>query len=304
MAIIIVCSSLFTGCSGTSEDKQSEVQPSTEQSISEQTTKSTESVKTESDKMFEFETQELSCRKGDQNIFGQVYIPQTDNNNKMPAVIIGHGFGGTYIKNYRFAETFAQNGIVAYLFDFCGGSPSSQSDGKTTEMSIVTEKEDMLAAFDEVSKLDYVDTDNIFLFGESQGGLVASLCGAELTDKVKGLALLYPAYNIPDIAKETFSDASLVPDEYEMLGMTIGKPYYTDSQSVDVFKEIGKYKGPVQIYHGTSDSMVPYSYSEEAIKVYENAKLIPEEGMEHGFDGELEYSIANDIVEFINANLK
>lgn len=48
--------------------------------------------------MYEFETQELCCKKGDQNIYGQVYIPQTENNSKLPAVIIGHGFGGTYIK--------------------------------------------------------------------------------------------------------------------------------------------------------------------------------------------------------------
>lgn len=92
-ALIIVCSLLLTGCACTSGDKQPEVQSSTEQSTSEQTTESIGS-----DKMYEFETQELCCKKGDQNIYGQVYIPQTENNSKLPAVIIGHGFGGTYIK--------------------------------------------------------------------------------------------------------------------------------------------------------------------------------------------------------------
>lgn len=98
-----------------------------------------------------------------------MYIPQNAG-EKMPAVISSHGFGGTHSVGTRYAENLAENGYVVYCFDFCGGSPSSQSDGSTLEMSLFTEKADLEAVIAMVQGLDYVDSDNLFLMGTSQGG--------------------------------------------------------------------------------------------------------------------------------------
>lgn len=253
--------------------------------------------------MYEYKIEELWCKRDNNNIFGQIYKPQGENNQKFPTVIIGHGYTGTYINNVRYAETFAKHGIAAYVFDFCGGSYDSKSDGKTTEMSILTEKKDMLAVFEHIQSLDFVDSDNMFLMGESQGGVVASLCASELSDKVRGMTLLYPAYSIPDMANDMYPDADSVPDEYSVWGMELGKIYYADCLTFDVYDEISKYKGPVKIYHGTEDQVVPFEYSVRAIEVYENAELKSEEGAGHGFDEELQYSTAEDMTKFIKSNL-
>lgn len=248
---------------------------------------------------YEYTIEELMCQRDGNNIYGQIYVPLTEKSNKIPVVIIGHGLSVTYTNNVRFAETFAKHGIAAYIFDFCGGSVASKSDGSTKEMSVLTEKADMLAVFEEISKLDYVDTEQMFLMGESQGGLVASLCAAELSDRVKGLMLLYPAYNIPDAAKATFEGLDSIPEEYSLFGMTLGTVYYTDSQAIDVYSEIGKYEGPVTIYHGTDDHTVPIAYSQRALEVYPDAQLTEEEGQDHGFDASTQYAIAEELVSFI-----
>ena len=96
----------------------------------------------------------------------------------MPAVIFSHGFGGSYRAGTSYAEKLAQNGYVVYCFDFCGGSPESRSDGSTLEMSVFTEQADLEAVITRVKGLDYVDSDNLFLIGTSQGGAVSALTGA------------------------------------------------------------------------------------------------------------------------------
>ena len=65
-------------------------------------------------------------------------------------------------------------------------------------MSVLTEKSDLLAVMDGIEALDYVDTDNLFLFGQSQGGFVSTLAGVDRLDEVKAMVLLYPAYSLQD----------------------------------------------------------------------------------------------------------
>lgn len=84
-----------------------------------------------------------------------------------PAVIIGHGFGGSYSEMAIYAQVLAQNGFAGYVFDFCGGSGSSLSDGNTRNMSVLTEERDMETVMDGLKNYEVVDKDNLFLMGES-----------------------------------------------------------------------------------------------------------------------------------------
>ena len=70
---------------------------------------------------------------GERNIFGEKPI----------AVIICHGFKAnqSYVKKY--AKAAVSCGYAAYTFDFCGGCIGGLSDGRSTEMSVLTEKMDL-----------------------------------------------------------------------------------------------------------------------------------------------------------------
>ena len=54
----------------------------------------------------------------------------------------------------------------------------------------------------------------------------------------------------------------------------IGRVYGEDAVSFDIYDVMTAYKGDVLILHGDKDMIVPLSYSERAVEVLENAKLI------------------------------
>lgn len=51
-----------------------------------------------------------------------------------------------------YCRTFAAWGYATYCFDFCGGSPDEEerSDGKSTDMTVLTERDDLIAVMDYV----------------------------------------------------------------------------------------------------------------------------------------------------------
>ena len=60
------------------------------------------------------------------------------------------------------------------------------------------------------------------------------------------------------------------------------------AQTIHVEDEIDRFRGPVLIIHGDEDEVVPYSYAEEANKLYNNATLVPVHGADHCFNGHLD----------------
>ena len=140
-------------------------------------------------------TEAFSCKRGQNTIRGFVYRPEGTN---LPLLIASHGFMSTNRMIKLEVKRLAEMGFAVVARDFCGGSPQSKSDGKTTEMSVLTEVEDLLAIIDAATKLDYVNGDDLTLCGFSQGGFVSAIVAAKLKERVKRLILFYPALCIPD----------------------------------------------------------------------------------------------------------
>ncbi len=230
---------------------------------------------------YKVKSETIEIKNGENTIVGDIYMPDSDG--KFPAIVMGHGYNGSGKDFKREAFYYASNGYIALSIDFCGGSVNSRSTGKTTDMTVFTEKSDALAAFSYVKSLDNVDPDHIYMFGGSQGGFVASLATEELMDQVKGLILYFPAFCIPDNWKNTYPELSDIPDENDFWGMKLGRNFFESIHDFDVFDNIGKYEGNVLIFHGDKDNLVPIDYSKKAVSIYPHAKLIimPNEG--HGF---------------------
>ena len=222
----------------------------------------------------------------------------------MPAVIFSHGFGGTHSVGRQYAENLAENGYVVYCFDFCGGSPSSQSDGSTLEMSLFTEQKDLEAVISMMQGLDYVDSENLFLMGTSQGGAVSAITGAAHPQEIRGMVLLYPAFVMVDNANELFSSAGEIPDTYYFMWMNVGRAYFEPLLDYDIYGAIAAYEQDVLILHGDADSIVPLSYSERAVEVYPSARLEVLHGAGHGFSGENARYANDTILEYLSTHLK
>ncbi len=219
-----------------------------------------------------------------------------------PAVILSHGYNSSMTDLYSAGEYFARQGIAAAAFNFCGGGLRDKSGFPTEEMTLTTEKQDLLAVFRHIRARDEVS--RVFLFGSSQGGMVSALAAEELQGDIGGLMLQYPALCIPDDWRRKYPAGSDIPDIVEFWGMNLGREFITEACGMDMTKVIGSYRGNVLIMHGTADNIVPLSYSEWAAMTYKNARLelFPEEG--HGFS-EKECARMNEMcVDFIKENSK
>ena len=241
----------------------------------------------------------LTFKRDDKKIYGELYLPAGEG--PFPAVIMAHGFGGQCAHNRPYAEVFAQNGIAAYIFDFIGGGNDIQSDGETTEMSVLTEAADMAVVLGGLTAMEQIDSQNIFLAGQSQGGFVASYVAGTQPEKVRGLVAIFPAYVLQDDAKKRMEGRE-IPETEEIMGLLLGRIYAEDAMSFDIYDVIKNYPGPVLLIHGTADDVVPIRYSQRAAEVFPSAKLIEIEGAGHGFFGAAEDRAVSLALDFVKEN--
>lgn len=229
--------------------------------------------------------QPFSCRRGSLTIRGHVYRKKT---GILPAVIICHGFLANQRSVRHYAKFLADLGWTAFTFDFCGGCLAGTSDGKHSEMSVLTEMEDLKAVMEYVKQRDDVDTSRISLMGCSQGGVVCALTAAKKPVEIERLILFYPALCIPDDARRgrmMFArfDPGNIPPFISRFPVKLGGMYAKDVINMNIYDEIREYDGPVFLVHGTHDTVVDISYSRKAREVYKHCEYLEIDGAGHMF---------------------
>jgi hypothetical protein len=252
-------------------------------------------------KQTEYVTQETEFYRNNMKISAELFIPENDE--PTPLVILSHGFGGNGASLAGYAQNFAENGIAACTFDFIGGGMNIKSDGKTTEMSVLTEATDLEVILNGLRTDPRFDPDKIFLFGESQGGFVSTYVAGNHSEDVAGLIALYPAYMISDDTRKRVPDPDNIPETMEIMGIPLGSIYNRDAMSVDIYDQMKLYGKKVLILHGTNDSIAPISYSEHAVETFPNAELIRFDGAKHGFGGSDSIKAAKLSLEFVESLL-
>lgn len=215
-------------------------------------------------------------------------------------VIISHGFASNMLITSPYSKPFLDAGYVVIMFDFCM-SGSGVSGGKSANMSVLTEKENLIDVLSYAKSLDIVDNEHITFCGCSQGGFVSALAAAQCESDVERLIMYYPALCIPDDARRgciigTKIDTNNVPDKFFGLFVQLGKKYVADALSLDPYDQICTFKKPVLIIHGIEDKLVKIDYSRKADELYSNSKLIEIHG-DHGF-------IAKGLIEASKATTK
>lgn len=235
-------------------------------------------------KTYDYEVREIWVDNDGEKIYGEAYIPKTDG--KSPLILTSHGMGANHESGASYAKKYAPKGFAVYTWDFRGGSNKNnenRSDGKNTDMSVMTEVDDLEMILKTAKTWDFVDTDRIFLQGGSQGGLVTAIGGVRHEDEVAGLILLYPAYGMARLGDMYYED---MPEETEFGAMTVGRRFFKDMVGYDVRDEIGGFDKPVLILQGSEDSIVLPEVTKAAADTYPDAEYHIIEGAGHGFSGE------------------
>lgn len=236
----------------------------------------------------EISSNKFECKRDNLYIRGIEYRPKGD---KLPIAIVSHGFlqNKHFVK--RYAKFFAELGYAAFCFDFCGGTAVlGKSDGKTTDMSVLTEVKDLKSVIEYAKSLDYTDSNNITLMGCSLGGLVSALVANELEEDVKNLVLFYPAFFLPYAVREGqvlwFKfDPNNLPNKIMYGPISIGRPFAEDVMDMEPYELIPQYKGNVFIIHGTKDTTVDISYSDKAYDLYINNTKLNKKVIYHKIEG-------------------
>lgn len=232
-----------------------------------------------------------------------VYAPECADGEKLPVVIISHGYNGCGSDHESTARALAAAGICAVTHTFCGGSTRDKSGFPTGSMTLFTECEDLEAVIDAVKKTDLADGGRIALYGESQGGLVTALTAAKRADEIAAVGLLYPAFCIPDNWRAAFPNVRDIPESVDFWGMRLGRDFFVTLRGIDVWGTVGRYGGRVLIMHGTDDRVVPLEYAERAARTYRNARLTVYEGEGHGFSHDGVRRVNAELAEFFGGTL-
>ena len=213
-------------------------------------------------------------------VYGFIYENENEEKRNRKAVILFHGYNSCQADVEWLAKILAQNGYLALTVDFRGGGNKVISMGKTTDMSLKTEVEDACEAIAFLKRTREGQYDKLFLYGESQGGMVSLLTASMLGDKIAGLLLLYPALCIPDNMGKV-----VIPEGEAMhfMGMDISKKYVDELPQFDVYEMIKNYGGKMTVAHGDKDTVVDISYSK---RLEQQQKALGREIDLHVIEGE------------------
>ncbi len=235
-------------------------------------------------------------------IYGTVYLPQ-DGTGTKPLLVYSHGMGQNADEADRICRSAASLGFMAYAFDFRGGSKTSRSDGDYLKMSYKTEVSDLDEVLGRLLEDPSVDKSKVFLIGHSLGALVSSVEGCDNPKKIKGMVLVAPAYNLPDVAKMYYPDYNKIADSTEILGNVLGKRFFQDLHGSDPYKKMSKYPGDVLLIHGDMDDVVPISYSEKAAGTFKSCTFKVYPGIGHSFAGSIGTQFRSDIADWLKERI-
>ncbi|RAP54484.1 MAG: hypothetical protein BZ137_01840 [Methanosphaera sp. rholeuAM130] len=243
--------------------------------------------------------EELKIRNNDDLIYGLLYLPDNMEKKKYPLVILSHGLSLNHSIMKSYAQKLQKENIISYIYDFRGGGYDSRSSGKISDMTIDTEKEDLINVLDYLKRISCIDDERIYLAGHSQGALVTSLVAVDVESQIEGLFLFAPAYVIPDDMTEEVRRPKNV---LNLMPEHLGTKYIESAKKIDLYDDIKDFNKTVYIFHGQKDSRVPVEYAIKADEAYPNSKLIIYQDEEHRFTEDTKADVVNTIKNVIYSN--
>ncbi len=239
-----------------------------------------------------------------EKIFGILNVPEHEEGDKMPIVIMMHGIKmstGQY-PYFELMQMLMEKKIATFRFDFYG---HGRSDGEFERYLLSKGAEDAEAA------LNYVQSKGLFsdiiMLGHSMGANIAIIKASEHPDIIKHLILLAPATVLYTMKERGVSfgmkiDFDNLPDRIVYNeDFVLRKEYFLQLKNYN-YNELAKdFPGQVCIIIGENDERIPLSYAEELNSKYPNSELNVILGGTHMLNecGEQVVSIAKEFIEKI-----
>jgi pimeloyl-ACP methyl ester carboxylesterase len=189
----------------------------------------------------------LNTEKG--NIETWFFSPDPESvKGPSPVVIFAHGNGELIDFWHDEFKKFTTFGIGLMLVEYPG---YGRSTGKASPENITKA---FVTAYDYLASRKEVDPNRIILMGRSMGG--GAVC--QLATKRPSVAL---------ILMSTFTSTRTFAPRYFV-------PKFLVRDTFDNLSVVKAYPGPMLLFHGKYDEVVPYQHSIELAQAGKNAKLI------------------------------
>ena len=205
------------------------------------------------------------CNDGDAKIFGRMWLPRDfSEDNTYPTIIMCHGHNGNadFWEKY-FGPQMARLGYVCYAID-CRSSHDGKRDYSTPNddriATVSTFARDIIAATNFMLEKPYVDQNNVYLAGQSMGGMAVQAAASRIPEQINGLLVLY------GFVSESVKDMMDCYDE------VIEHPYEN---------------GEVLMMGGTLDAACNWENVEQNLALYpKRSSMILISGARHGYGKE------------------
>lgn len=258
----------------------------------------------------------VTIERPGQDVIGTLALPDGD---PAPAVLLLHGFTGSRhelatdaVPEGVFARTaqhLAKAGYASLRIDFAG-SGEATGEMSFAETTFEGQIADALAAVAYLQSLDTVATDDLYLIGWSQGGLVAAATAGR-SDAFDAVALwnavATPRDTYAGILTEDTVMAGLAADDDETVPVslpwaeiTLNGAFFDGLETLDPVAEITAYDGPLFVAQGSLDTTVPPVSADLYIDAHDGPETLWTAEMDHVFN----VFVTGDVLEeMIAANI-
>ena len=225
---------------------------------------------------------DITFRRDGKRIDGKLFLPE--GKGPFPAVILSCGLSQPYTDYVSKATAFAENGYAAVVFSFIDYSDPAfdiHDIGGDYASVFLSEAADLNTAIDSLGYLPKVDTDSIWLWGHSFGGLVSTYIGCIRSDEIDGIIAVEPALDFGD-----------------------GLAFDTDPvTTLHIYSLMSETTTNMMIFVGTHDGFgdVPGAF-DAAISAMPSADLITVDGADHQFTGKAEAEMVKIACEYLDHN--
>ncbi len=205
----------------------------------------------------------ISFQSADGTVLSGWFIPALDTATPREAkgtVVHLHGNAQNMTMQWQYVQWVPARGYNVFVFDYRG---YGQSHGKPDPKGVF---EDAVAALDYVRSRPDIDTNKLFVFGQSLGGMIAIAAVGASPKGVYAVLAEAPFHSYTALADDRTPGEGQIVDE-------------TWSATTHVAKLAPI---PLLLIHGTADKIVPYSHSEMLLaEANEPKRLVTVEGGEH-----------------------
>ncbi|MBP2656069.1 MAG: hypothetical protein H6Q73_3638 [Firmicutes bacterium] len=198
---------------------------------------------------------------GKDQISGTLHMPQQFSGEKLPVIVICHGFISNKIGQHQLfvkaARKFCDNGFAVLRFDYTG---CGESTGEHHNITLPNQVRETLKVLNFLALQPNIDSENIILLGHSFGGGVASIVAGRAR-RVRKLILWSPVANpledIVGIVGKEIYQRSLAGKSVDYLGFELGRKFFLSLSNLLPLEKIKEFSGDVLIIHGSDDAETP-----------------------------------------------